>query len=67
MTEIIGPTDPRTYTTDMKDTKRAEIKCLLECEVLLKEDLSDNGNVLSCRRVLTIKSTEDGKVKHMAR
>ncbi len=54
----------------MTAAKRAKIKNLLDrgtFEVVLREDLLLDGNILPGRFVLTIKSTDDGQAKHKAR
>ena len=70
LTEILNPNDPRSDSIEMGEAKKAEIRSLLErgtFKVILREDIPRDGNVLSGRFVLTIKSTEYGKIKHKAR
>ena len=70
LTEVLTPNDPRSSSSRMTDAKRAEIKGLLErgtFKVILREEIPPNGNVLPGRFVLSLKSTEDGEERFMAR
>ena len=70
LTEIISSGDPRASSSEMSEAKKREIRGLLDrgtFKVILKKDLPRDANVLPGRFVLTIKSTEDGQVKHKAR
>ena len=70
LTEKLNPNDPRSDSLEMEEAKKAEIRSLSErgtFKVILREDIPRDGNVLSGRFVLTLKSTEDGMIKHKAR
>lgn len=69
ITKIIAQDDPRAISYEMTAAKRAEIKSLLEPDTfkfILKEEVPPDGNIIPCRVVLPIKSTDNGKVKFKA-
>ncbi len=54
----------------MREARRTEIKDLLDrwaFNVILREEVPDGSNVLAARFLLTIKSTEDGKINYEAK
>ena len=62
--------DPRCFTREMTDARRAEVKSLLKLgalKIIIREDLIPHGNILPGRFVLAIKCTEDGEIKYRAR
>ena len=70
LTEVIHPKDHRATSPDMSQVERDEIRKLLDrgtFGVILREEVPPDGNVLTCRFSLPIKSAEDGQVKFKAR
>ena len=70
MTEILHPSDPRASSPMMTVAKKAEIQSLLErrtFNVIPKEDLPPDGNIIPGRFVLAVMSTEDGNIEYKAR
>ena len=70
LTETLQRGDPRVFSTEMTAAKEAEIKNLLDrgtFAIIPKKDVPLGANVLPGRFVLTIKSSDDGQVKHKAR
>lgn len=68
--EIIRQSDPRSRTLEMRDAKQQEIRNLFRrgtFQIVLKEEVPDDANILPGRFVMTIKSTVDGSIKHKAR
>lgn len=69
-TEIIDENDERATSPEMNEAKNKESNALLErgtFKVILKEEITPDGNVLPGRFVLAIKSTADVKVNYKAR
>lgn len=69
-TEILGSNDERCNSKEMKRAKLKEIQNLIKrktFKAILKEEIPADGNVLTGRFVLTIKSTVDGKIVFKAR
>lgn len=70
LTEVLHPTDQRASCPEMTEAKKSEIRNFLRrntFKIILKKDVPPNGNILSGRFVLAIKSTVDGQIKFKAR
>ena len=70
LTETPYLKDPRSYSKEMKGAKEKESRDLVSKDtfkVILKQEVSKDGNVLPGKFVLTIKSKENGSIKHKAR
>ena len=67
---MVHRADPRGYSQKINEARRKEIKSLLErgtFKVIVRQEVPPDGNVLPGRFVLAIKSTEDCRIKYMAR
>lgn len=70
LTDILKPKDCRFSTPAVSEAKKKEIANLLTrgtFEVVLREEIPEDANVLRGRFVLAIKSIEDSEVKFKAR
>jgi hypothetical protein len=68
LSEVIGPSDPRAALFDA--AKQKEIQGLIECgtwKVVLKDEMSENPNIMGGRFVLTIKDSGMSKEIYKAR
>ena len=62
--------DPRERSLEMKQVIAREVKGLVDAgtfQIILREDIHADANMLSGRFVLAIKSTKDGEVKYKVR
>lgn len=70
VTEILDQSDSRVETLEMYESRRKEVKGLIErrtFKVILKEGVPRGANNLLARFVFAIKSTEDRKINYKAR
>ena len=68
-TEVIHPSDSRARTPEMAQAIEKEVRGLFNrgtFEIIGKEDVPTDANILPGRFVLAIKSTEDGSIKYKA-
>lgn len=68
--EAVRSGDPMINHTSMIEAMSSEVKGIFEkgtCKVVLKEEVFPDGNVLSGRFVMTIKSTENDELELKAR
>lgn len=69
LTEILRSSDPRPCAAEMTVAKKAVVKSLLDqgtFTLMLKEELSRSGSILLGSFLLSIKSTDDRKIKYKA-
>lgn len=70
LTEIIDKNDLRAHSREVMEQKKRETRHLLDqrtFKVILRVEISQDGNVLPGRFVITIESTKDRELKHKAR
>lgn len=69
-TEVLHPTDVRAIFPEMAEAKHQELRNLLfrgTFQVISKEDILSDANVLPGRFLQSVKSSLDGRTKHKAR
>lgn len=67
LTEVLNQEDSRAQCTAMRNDRRAEIESLLSqgtFKVIRKDEIPPDANVLPGRFVLSLKTTDDERVKH---